>query len=494
MHCKRLYWLALLLGSLYLAAPAALAQQVPTPERYEVTAKDADDSLEDSWFGIYFQSKKIGYEHTVRSKVTEAGKTFYREKSVMLLKLQSMDQKSEIKVVETIDYDAKPPFKMIRADFVHQDDKITHRIKLLAKGKSYEAEFITNGVSEKKMVDLDFNLTDLLTTDVWLKKGPKLGDKITTRSMNLEDLRVELVTTKLIQVKETLHRGVKLKFFEVESFSHKSKTTTVSLVDADAHTISSQLEGFFETRRESEADAKNTEFSADVFVLGMVKIDQPIGSTRKVKSLIVEIKGKEATALPNGPHQTLVHKGGDIYELRIGKEYGKKAKATPEELKEGLEETTAYLIKDVKVKALVNEAIGDAKTDREKVKNICKFVHDFIEPSLDGTSPRIQDLVVRRKGDCKSYALLFTTLARAAGIPSREVSGFVYMGDDYKAFGGHAWNEVVLDGYWVPIDASMNSVDLDAAHICLGVDRDSSGSMLKTYGKLSLKLVEVKTK
>ena len=132
--------------------------------------------------------------------------------------------------------------------------------------------------------------------------------------------------------------------------------------------------------------------------------------------------------------------------------------------------------------------------DEEKVKRLCKFVYNFIRPAEASSLPKIHDLLERKCGDCKSYALLFTTLARAAGLPSREVSGFVYMGDGVKAFGGHAWNEVLLDGYWVPIDASMNSTDLDAAHICMGVDRDSTNNLLKTFGKLQFKLVEVKTK
>ena len=45
--------------------------------------------------------------------------------------------------------------------------------------------------------------------------------------------------------------------------------------------------------------------------------------------------------------------------------------------------------------------------------------------------------------------MLFVALARAAGIPSREAGGYMYMGDKLKAFGGHAWCEVVLDGHWV---------------------------------------------
>jgi transglutaminase-like putative cysteine protease len=103
------------------------------------------------------------------------------------------------------------------------------------------------------------------------------------------------------------------------------------------------------------------------------------------------------------------------------------------------------------------------------------------------------DLIDRKAGDCKSYALMFTCLCRAVGLPSREVGGYVYMGDLNKTFGGHAWNEILLDGYWVPVDASRNQVDADPSHISLGTDRESAGGLLKTFGKLNFKLVSAET-
>src|SRR5207244_11485402 len=104
-----------------------------------------------------------------------------------------------------------------------------------------------------------------------------------------------------------------------------------------------------------------------------------------------------------------------------------------------LAETRAYPLSDPKVKALARVAVGDAVTPKDKVERLVHFVHDYITPSLTNTSPNIYDLMERKKGDCKSYALLFNTLARAAGIPARELNGLLYMGDDTRSLGGHAW-------------------------------------------------------
>jgi hypothetical protein len=99
----------------------------------------------------------------------------------------------------------------------------------------------------------------------------------------------------------------------------------------------------------------------------------------------------------------------------------------------------------------------------------------------------VLDLLEKKEGDCNAYAALFTTVARAAGIPSREVSGLVYGGDEQKDFAGHAWNEIVLDGHWVPLDASCGQFEIDATHISFGSD----AQLLRAFGDLSFRLVEV---
>jgi transglutaminase-like putative cysteine protease len=179
--------------------------------------------------------------------------------------------------------------------------------------------------------------------------------------------------------------------------------------------------------------------------------------------------------------------------LRLGKKYGKVSAATKKEVEECLEETNSYCISHPRVKALAEQAVGDAKSPVDKVRRIVDFVNGFVRPSLAATMPTIHDLMDKKQGDCKSYALLVTNLARAAGVPAREVSGLLYIGDDQKAFGGHAWNEVVLDRLWVPVDASLRETEIDATHISFGTEFKAAKNLLNTLGKLSFKVVEVKS-
>ena len=78
-----------------------------------------------------------------------------------------------------------------------------------------------------------------------------------------------------------------------------------------------------------------------------------------------------------------------------------------------------------------------------------------------------------------------------AGIPARDVSGLMYMGDDVRAFGAHAWNEVVLDGHWVEVDPTWNQMSVDATHIAFGSGDRGANRMLWVMGGLRFKVVSV---
>jgi hypothetical protein len=473
------------------AAPAK-QNQPGTPVRLELTLKDADAAADDAWFGVYVGAKKAGWIHMMRGKVTENGKSVYRDASQFAIKIIANGQKNEMKTDSVADYELQPPFRLVAAKHYHVDVKTNQRVTLKAAGKGYDAIISSGGVEQKKRYgDLDVTLADVLTPELWLKSKPAVNARITSRDLDLEDIRVDLTTMTYLATKEKLVGGVKLVYHEVATLVHRHNLEADSKYDDNGRLLSASMGGFMEFRRESEEEAKKTEHAADLFLNGLAKIDKAIGDGKNLEAVVLEIKLKDPSAFPDGPRQSAITKAPGIVELRLGKKYGKAVKATEQEIKENLEATIAFPIKDETLQRLAKEAVGNAKTDLEKVTNICAFVDGFVIRRYEGTIPKIHDLLKRKTGDCKSFALLFTCLCRAAGIPARTVGGFVYMGDADLTFGGHAWNEAVVDGYWLPVDATMNQVGADPRHISLGDENESTGNLLKTYGKLDFKLISV---
>ena len=74
------------------------------------------------------------------------------------------------------------------------------------------------------------------------------------------------------------------------------------------------------------------------------------------------------------------------------------------------------------------------------------------------TDTRLEELLEKNQGVCQDFSHLFIGMARANGIPSRYVSGYLHQGHGY--FGDtqmHAWAEAFLPGIgWVGFDPTNN--------------------------------------
>lgn len=79
--------------------------------------------------------------------------------------------------------------------------------------------------------------------------------------------------------------------------------------------------------------------------------------------------------------------------------------------------------------------------------------HYTLRPQLLGSAPVDEFLFDSRSGFCEHYAAAFVVLMRAAGIPSRVVTGYQggEMNNDYmivRQSDAHAWAEAYIDGAW----------------------------------------------
>ena len=104
-------------------------------------------------------------------------------------------------------------------------------------------------------------------------------------------------------------------------------------------------------------------------------------------------------------------------------------------------------------------------------------------PGLRG---RLEALDTKR-GDCNEHAVLFTALARAAGLPSRVAAGVVYLDN---AFYYHAWSEVWL-GEWVAVDPAFRQFPADATHLkFIQGGPEEHLALLKVIGQVGMEVVE----
>lgn len=109
---------------------------------------------------------------------------------------------------------------------------------------------------------------------------------------------------------------------------------------------------------------------------------------------------------------------------------------------------------------ILDKIITPNMTDEEKVKAIHDYLiynADYYHGDLDtrpGWSGSVKGVIMNQEGVCNSYALAFYTMTTAVGIPCRMVSGLAT--NSVGSTGGHAWNQVQLNGKWYYIDCTWD--------------------------------------
>jgi transglutaminase-like putative cysteine protease len=143
------------------------------------------------------------------------------------------------------------------------------------------------------------------------------------------------------------------------------------------------------------------------------------------------------------------------------------------------------------VVALARQVAGDARGTYQAALRLSAAVHERLETAYGASHDRASDVLAAGKGDCSEHAVLTVALARALGIPAREVYGLVYASMDGKdALYWHAWVEVRSAGEWIAIDPTFGQPVADATHVALsGRDRSDAGGLIAS---LEVKGVELR--
>jgi transglutaminase-like putative cysteine protease len=477
----------------FLWLPLGTLAAGDAPVRVTVSQQDVEESLGTKWYGCYMLDKKVGFARWSLDCSPDRNRPGYIASTRMdVTGLRFSGVTSE----ETLEFGPKPAFALRGAKCTKTEGTSIVKTELVRTSHGFDAVQIANGTTTRKPLGpLDYSLTEMLMPRGWLRCGAKAGDQLTIQTFSFDKLQLKPERYKLLAIKTSLVDGIKATYYEVEANSDGE--TILSRYDDKGRFISGKIGDVLELRSEPEEQAKNVK-PVKLFLVKTVAIDKPLGEAGRVSGLVIEVAAKEGAVFKSGPRQTVTAAGPDRFVIQLGAAYGGPVQADAAEQAAHLAESDAYPINNPRVRALATVAIGGAGTPRRKVDKLVHFVSNYLTADEEVRPNRLLELLDVRRGACTEYAQLFTALARAAGIPARQVSGLAYEGDGTQTFRGHAWNEVVLDGQWVPVDPAWNETDLDATHIRLfpskpdGEGELSALSILSsTFGKVSFKLIKL---
>jgi len=231
-----------------------------------------------------------------------------------------------------------------------------------------------------------------------------------------------------------------------------------------------------------------------IYDFSLVKSEPPIRDSKKLTGLSVEISGWN-DGLP------LLQDGGQIVQKSgEGRITVKTGRAVPEQAEQAKVDAPRedYLKPAEKIESDAQEIVAKAKElaagrkgAEEIAKALASWTSDWLRDTVDDGGGAVASFK-SRYGNCQTHARLYTALARAAGIPTRFVSGLVYL--DGKGFLYHSWAESMLDGRWVAVDPTYDQVPADPTHLKLleGHLPEDMAPIISIIGRIHIKVLETK--
>lgn len=252
-----------------------------------------------------------------------------------------------------------------------------------------------------------------------------------------------------------------------------------------------------------KATALRTLTAAEMFVNTLIPIGQPLerDNLRSVTFLLAVEPGGKMPDLPATDMQEVVALTGHEVRVRVrlpdhsGLEAAGPSVPGPE-LAEFLSPTLFITSDDPQVRALAREAVGGETNPYRMADLLRRKVSETVRTVGLGTAfATAAEVCRKREGDCTENGVLLAALGRAVGIPSRVVTGLIYvpaLGDRHDIMGFHMWTQFWIAGRWIDLDAAWDQTVCDPTHIALGTHSTQDDAIASLVSSVLLQVHELK--
>ncbi len=413
----------------------------------------------EEWLGVYFQDRKIGHIRTSSEKIGDEYRFTQSGESEVATEGKTIKSSSSFKCLTDL----------------------TYRIKSFEfESRSGETYFKSHGELDKDNVLLVFMETEKKkkTETIDIKGQPYLpatvkqalfaqglekGKRLSIPLLDIFSLRVTetaVEVQELVPVKAGINVNTVYQLRIGNNFSWISDGG-ITLKEKDASGV------LYLAEKETLAKSKDNRAFFDYLSIPVLKANKLLSNTEELSGLKVRLTGLDISRYPllNEGRQIL---RGDILELR--RENNELLKEKTYDLPYAGKDMGPFLSPTPYVQSDHHTIIYNAKKFVAIEKNAFRLAR-YLTSNLYLTitkSPSFHlitamDMFNMRAGESNEHTVLFTSFARAGGMPARMVGGLVYL---KGYFYYHTWPEVWL-GQWVPADPSMGQFPADVTHIRL---------------------------
>ena len=376
------------------------------------------------------------------------------------------------KITQRLTFAGSGQYQMTSALYTRTSVSNTTSIQIDLIDEHYEGTLARQGSKEPLRLDWQFSLLDQLALEIQLlTKAAKPGTTFTTEFINFENLSIGQNQRSLVSQGD-----------EGYVFSNtKEGSTSTTYLDSDMLAISASISNVFIVKRSTKelATVVNPLIKPldDRHISNhSIPLDERLKKHEHLKHLKLGLTASGQTSLQalNLP-PTLTHtKSSDI---------------SASDANAFVQSTLRIPSENEKIIRIL-ESMDMTASDSALIAALVSTTHQQLTYADNQPAGSVLTALSLGQGECTDFADLFTTLARAAGLPARTVFGIAYSNSDHPSFMFHAWNEVLANGQWQGVDPTWNQVRLDATHIKLSDDLGAA-LLFASYSKgVRLKVLE----
>lgn len=447
--------------------------------------------ISERWFGIYVENERVGF---YRQNISESADG-YRMEGYGTVRLKVMGFQKEASTRET--YIVAKNLSMRSFDIEQTVNGVSSRVSGKAGDGIMRLKSEANGKSTDKQLKFKGEVFPGPALNIYpLMRDSSPGKSYKLITFDPEELKVKDVSILIVGEDKT-PEGVPVVKLRNTLYPFVNNDI---LVDSQGNTLlESVREGLVTTKVEDPkilgafvggvALAKKDL----VYDFSMVRSEPPLKEPQKLVGLTVEITGwSEALPLLQDGGQSAEKIGEDRIVIRTG------TLAQLPESPESVKLPESYLKPAEKIESDAPEIVSKArslglKTDsqEELATALAAWTADWLQDTVDDGGGALASFKAKT-GNCQTHSRLYTALARASGIPTRFVSGLVYL--EGKGFLYHSWAESFINDRWIPIDPTYNQLPSDATHLKLleGHLPENIAPIITIIGRIKIKVLETK--
>ncbi|MGH7133270.1 MAG: transglutaminase-like domain-containing protein [Phycisphaerales bacterium] len=458
-------------------APAA-ATPAPAPAPANPAPKKA--AAEDQWYIVELNGQRSGYMHSREER--KDGKITTTSSMVLAIKRGAAALEITIDT-EFVETEAGKPISM------------TFARKLGSQPQSTETRWTDDGVEITEIQNGNRSThTAKAPAGEWLtpgaadryveaelaKNAKQIGLKTIDPSSGLKVFTVTRTVLEHTNIDVVGRTVPAIKWESEASIQPGIKSVEYAGLDGRALRTDINLGGLTLRMTLADKDLALAKMNApELLVSTLVKPDKPINKPRLTKKAVYKLSVAEGEMpmLLNLATQTCERI--DAKAVRLTVDVNAKPPAPKEDIANHDFSTATAMLNsdDPEIRKLLPGAAPDHGMPGLTPEHLRHFTHRFIKTKNFSVGFASASEVARTKtGDCTEHGVFLAALLRAKGIPSRVVSGLIYVddfGDKGDIFGYHMWTQALVTSNgvtrWIDLDGTLpNDVPFDATHIALG--------------------------